>query len=196
MKKGKALLVVDVQNDFCPGGSLAVPKGDRVVSVLNQYIQAFVENDLMIFASRDWHPQETSHFKDFGGPWPAHCVQDTQGAAFHPCLELTEKTVVISKGMDPEGNSYSAFQGINAEGTAFADLLKNSGVEEIFIGGLATDYCVKSSCLDALQQGFKVHLLMDAIQGVNINPDDSQKAIDEMIANGARKVTYEEFVTP
>ena len=193
MKTKKALLIIDLQNDFCPGGALAVPEGDKIVSNLNQYIEIFSKNKLAIFASRDWHPKQTSHFKDQGGLWPPHCVQNTKGAFFHPELKLPKETIVLSKGMDPKTDSYSAFQAQDSNGKQFEDILKASGIEELYIGGLATDYCVKSSVLDSLNKGFKVKLMVDAIKGVNIKPDDSKDAIEEMVNNGAVKITLKDM---
>lgn len=189
MSLNEALLIVDVQNDFCPGGALAVPRGDEVVPILNQYIQYFHAQNKPIFASRDWHPLKTSHFKEYGGLWPVHCVQNTSGAQFHPQLKLPQETIVLSKGMDPAKDSYSAFQGFDSEGNLFLDILKRAGIKSLYIGGLAADYCVKSSVLDACQKGFQVYLLIDAIRGVNIKFGDSQKAIEEMMASGAKQIT-------
>jgi len=189
MKQEKALLIVDVQNDFCPGGALAVREGDRIISVLNKYIKIFLRKKLPIFVSRDWHPKESKHFKQFGGPWPKHCIQNTRGARFHPDLELPKGIIILSKGMDPDKDSYSAFQAVDSNGTEFFKLLKTLGVNKMFVGGLATDYCVKSSVLDALKFGFKVKLLMDGIKGVNIKPKDSEEAIEEMVSRGAEKMT-------
>ncbi len=190
----KALLLVDVQNDFCPNGALAVPEGDSIISILNQYIQKFSQNSFPVFASRDWHPVTTHHFKEFGGPWPAHCVENTRGAAFHPSLDLPENIIVFSKGMREGQDGYSAFEGVDDQGICLFDLLKQQDVEEIFIGGLATDYCVKASCLDAVKQGLKVYLLIDGIKGVNIHPDDSKEAIDEMVDRGVELLCFEECV--
>jgi len=193
MKLKRALLIVDVQNDFCPGGSLAVPEGDKVVSRLNRYIRVFSKKKWPIFASRDWHTRQTKHFKQFGGPWPKHCVQNTRGAGFHPDLKLPRETIILSKGMDPDRDSYSAFQAVDSNGTEFLQLLKALGIEELFVGGLATDYCVKWSVLDALRHGFKVNLLMDTIKGVNIKPKDSEDAVEEMVGRGARKLSWEKL---
>jgi nicotinamidase/pyrazinamidase len=189
----EAVLIVDVQNDFCPGGSLAVPEGDKIIPVLNKYIKIFSMRKLPIFASRDWHPKESKHFKRFGGPWPKHCIQNTKGARFHPDLKLPKETIILSKGMDPAKDSYSAFQAVDSNGTEFLGLLKVLGVSELFIGGLATDYCVKSSVLDALKFGFKVKLLIDTIKGVNIRPKDSEDAIEEMTARGAEEMSLEKL---
>lgn len=193
MKSGKALLIVDLQNDFCPGGALPVPKADEIVSVFNRYIELFSKKKLPIFASRDWHPEETEHFERFGGTWPEHCIQNTGGAMFHPKLKLPEDTTILSKGMYPDKNSCSAFQAIDVNGIGFLDLLRVFGVEELSVGGLATDYCVKRSVLDALQFGFKVNLLMDAIKRVNLDPKDSEEALQEMTGAGAKKKVYEEL---
>ena len=122
-----ALLVVDVQNDFCPGGSLAVPEGDRVVPVLNGYIARFEAAGAPVFACRDWHPVRTRHFQAYGGVWPPHCVQGTTGAAFHPALALPREAAVFSKGMDPEQDAYSAFQGEDASGRPLVRVLKDRG---------------------------------------------------------------------
>mgnify|MGYP001032085348 CR=1 FL=1 len=193
MKLKKALLIVDVQNDFCPGGALAVKEGDRIVPVLNKYIKVFSRGKLPIFASRDWHPKESKHFKQLGGLWPKHCIQNTKGARFHPELKLPKETIILSKGMDPDKDSYSAFQAVDSNGTDFLPLLKALGINELFVGGLATDYCVKSSVLDALKSGLKVNLLIDAIKGVNIKPKDSEDAIEEMVGRGAKKMTFEKL---
>lgn len=189
MKTEKALIIIDVQNDFCPGGALAVPSGDSVVPILNKYIRAFSEKKLPIFASRDWHPEKTKHFKEYGGLWPEHCLQNTKGAQFHPKLKLPKETIIMTKGVDPEKDSYSAFQSVDKNGTDLLCLLKFLGVNQLFVGGLATDYCVKSSVRDALKNGFKVKLLMDAIKGVNIKENDSQEAISQMKSWGAEEIT-------
>lgn len=187
----KALLIIDVQNDFCPGGALAVPEGDKIVPVLNRYIELFLSKGLPIFASRDWHPEKTKHFKDFGGLWPKHCIQKTRGAEFHPGLKLPDKIIILSKGMDPEKDSYSVFQGADSQGKSFLNLLSFMGIIELYVGGLATDYCVKESVLDALKNGFKVKLLMDAIKGVN--EESSREAIKQMVARGAEQITFEKL---
>ena len=190
MMQGKnVLVVVDVQNDFCPGGALPVASGDKVVPVLNRYIEKFRAAKLPIFATRDWHPGKTSHFKTGGGVWPPHCVQGTRGADFHPDLTLPEDVVVVSKGMGYDEDSYSGFQGTDAGGVKLADLLRQRGAKRLFIGGLATDYCVKHTVLDGLREGFQVVLLEEAISGVDLQPGDSERAIAEMIRAGAEKST-------
>lgn len=193
MKIKKALLIVDVQNDFCPNGALAVPQGDKIIPSLNKYIKIFSQDKLPIFASRDWHPIRTKHFKDFGGDWPAHCIHNSQGAAFHPKLKLPKETILLYKGMDPQKDSYSALQAEDTSGMSFLNLLKILKIKELYVGGLATDYCVKFSVLDALKNGWKVKLLTDAIKGVNLNTDDSKNAIKEMVKRGAKKITLKDM---
>jgi len=168
-----ALIIVDVQNDFCLGGALAVRNGDEVVPVLNRYIEKFLDARLPIFATRDWHPAKTIHFKAYGGMWPVHCVQGTHGAEFHADLKLAKEIVIISTGMAPSEDGYSG------------DLLRQHGVERIFVGGLATDYCVKQTVLDGLSQGFKVMVIGDAVRGVDLNPNDTVQALKEMSEAGA-----------
>jgi nicotinamidase/pyrazinamidase len=189
MQEKAALVIVDVQNDFCPGGSLAVADADKVVAVLNRHIEKFDRAGLPIFATRDWHPARTRHFNTDGGPWPPHCVQGTEGGKFHPALALPKSVVVVSKGMNFEADSYSGFEATDAAGTGLAERLRGLGVERIFVGGLATDYCVKFTVLDGLKEGFKVTLLEDAIRGVNLRPDDSDRAIDAMVRAGADRST-------
>ncbi len=191
MNNPKALLIVDVQNDFCAGGSLAVPKADTIIPVLNRYMKKFCDNNLPHFATRDWHSAKTSHFKKFGGKWPIHCVQDTKGAQFHFGLKLPVTTCLLYKGMDAGNDNFSAFCSENKDGMAFNSLLNSLNVSEIYIGGLATDYCIKFTVLDALKSGYKVKLLIDAIKGVNIEPKDSEKAINEMVESGANPITFE-----
>ncbi len=181
-----ALVIVDVQNDFCPGGALPVARGDEVVPVLNRYAERFARRGAAVFATRDWHPERTRHFQAFGGVWPPHCVQGTPGAAFHPDLRLPPGTVVASKGMDPEQDAYSGFQARTPEGLGLAAALGARGVRRLFVGGLATDYCVKATVLDALKEGFEVVLLEDAVRAVDVRPGDGERALHEMRAAGAR----------
>jgi nicotinamidase/pyrazinamidase len=174
-----------VQNDFCPGGALAVARGDEVVEPLNRLIERFRKAELPVFATRDWHPERTRHFKDYGGLWPAHCVQGTRGAEFHPDLRLGEDVVILSKGMAAEEDAYSAFQAVDQNGTSLAELLRRDGVERIFVGGLATDYCVKQTVLDGLKEGFQVVVVDQAVRAVDLNPGDGERAMAEMIRAGA-----------
>jgi nicotinamidase/pyrazinamidase len=177
--KKRALLVVDVQNDFCPGGSLAVAHGDEVVPPLNKLIEEFLEHGEPVFKSRDWHPEKTKHFAAFGGTWPVHCVQNTKGAEFHSDLIDDIHIRTISKGLGDE-DSYSAF-----DGTDLALQLHRLGVEEVWVGGLATDYCVKNTVLDGLKEGFRVKALADAMRAVEVQPGDGERAIAEMRDAGA-----------
>ena len=187
MQGRDALIIIDVQNDFCPGGALAVADGDQVVPALNRYIAQFSAAGLLIVATRDWHPEKTRHFKAYGGLWPPHCIQGSKGAEFRADLALPKDAVIVSAGMAPDEEGYSGFDGRDDQGTGLADLLRARGVERIFVGGLATDYCVKHTVLDGLKQGFKVVLLEDAVRGVNLDPDDSNRAIEEMSRAGAEK---------
>lgn len=192
MKKNKsALLIVDVQNDFCPGGALQIQNGDRVIESINQAVEHFIAAGLPVLASRDWHPPNTRHFRDFGGVWPIHCVQGTEGAAFHPGLRLPEGTVVLSKGINPELDGYSAFEGVTADGRMLIELLRELEVRRLYISGLATDYCVLCTTLEALRNGIKVTVLTDAVTGVDIIPRESACALEDMVTAGAKLATVE-----
>ena len=193
MEKDSALLIVDVQNDFCPGGSLAVSDGDRVVPLLNRYIELFTAQGLPVFATRDWHPAETSHFQAFGGVWPVHCVQGSRGADFHPDLKLPPDTIIISKGMDPAKDDYSALHGVGPDGTPLPEILRQRRVRKLYTGGLATDYCVKESVLEGIARGFTMVYLTDASRGVNLQPEDTEKSEAEMVRAGAGKASLAEL---
>lgn len=182
---------MDVQNDFCPGGALPVPKGDEVVPVLNEYINLFEKAKSNIVATRDWHPSNHISFKSQGGPWPPHCVQNTEGAKFHPDLKLPRRTIVVSKAMNPLKENYSPF-----ETPELKSILKKEGVIRVFVGGLATDYCVKQTILDALELGFHSVLLTDAIAAINADSGDEVRAIDEMTKNGAEQAIITDFLYP
>jgi nicotinamidase-related amidase len=184
---GAALFIVDVQNDFCPGGALAVPDGDRVIPVLNRLIQQFESTAHPVYASRDWHPPDTTHFKAFGGPWPVHCVAGTPGANLHPDLRVPSDAIIVSKGQDRSDAGYSAFDGVTSEGQRLADDLHRRGVSTVYIGGLATDYCVRATALDARRAGFQVTVLTDAVAG--ISGDDSRRALEEIAQAGASLAT-------
>ena len=181
--KKKALIVVDVQNDFCPGGSLAVARGDEVVTPLNKLMKEFLDRGEPVYKTRDWHPAQTKHFAAYGGTWPIHCVQNTAGAEFHADLLDDPRITVISKGIDESADGYSGFDGTN-----LSERLRNEGVQEVWVGGLATDYCVKETVLDAVRQGFEVKALADAMRAVNVKPDDGAKAVAEMRQAGAEIV--------
>ena len=173
-------MVVDVQRDFCRGGALAVKGGDEVVPGLNRVIEASERSGFPIFFTRDWHPRDHISFRDRGGPWPPHCVQGTPGAEFHPDLIVPSNAVVVSKGDDRDAEAYSGFQGTDLQAR-----LKKSGVEEIFLGGLTTDYCVKESTMDARKGGFAVNVIEDCIRAVNVKAGDGAMAIEEMRRAGA-----------
>jgi epoxyqueuosine reductase len=184
-----ALIVVDVQNDFCPGGALGVRGGDEVVPVLNGYLARFAAAGAPVFLTRDWHPPVTRHFAAYGGLWPPHCVQGTPGADFHAGLDVPRAAVVVSKGTHPDEDAYSAFQAADAEGRALPDVLRARGIRRLYVGGLATDYCVRATALDALRAGYEVVVLGDAIRAVDREPGDGERAVEEMRGAGARVVT-------
>jgi nicotinamidase/pyrazinamidase len=183
MSGKKALIVVDVQNDFCPGGTLAVAEGNEVVTPLNKLMREFLDRGEPVYKTRDWHPEKTKHFAIYGGTWPIHCVQNSRGAEFHPDLLDDPRITVISKGFDERADGYSGF-----DGTQLAQLLRDEGVNEVWVGGLATDYCVKQTVIDGVRNGFSVKALADAMRPVNVNPDDGKKAIEEMKEAGAEIV--------
>ncbi len=180
MQKGDALLIVDVQNDFCPGGALAVREGDHVVPVLNRWIDEALRQNIPVFASRDWHPAGHISFKERGGPWPPHCVQGTAGAEFHPDLHLPANTEIVSKGYELDNDSYSAFGG-----TDLLQRLSRAGIKRLWLGGLAQDYCVRETSLDAIGQGLEVHVIVDGTRPVNVNSDDGRRALDDIRSAGA-----------
>jgi len=185
----RALLIVDVQNDFCSGGALAVPGSERVIANLNRAIEAAQRERVAIYASRDWHPEVTNHFARYGGTWPVHCVQDSAGASFHAQLALPSDAIVVTKGEDERLPGYSAFDGHTADGTGLGEDLRARGITHLVVGGLATDYCVKHSVLDALSAGLHVTVLEDAIAGVDVQRGDSDRALEEMRERGARVIS-------
>ena len=170
------LIVVDLQVDFCPGGALAVAEGDEVVAPVNGLLNI---PGWMKVATRDWHPADHASFEAQGGIWPVHCVAETRGAAFHPRMEAGKVEMVVSKATTRDAEAYSGF-----DGTTLADDLREAGIERLFVCGLATDYCVKATALDARREGFEVVVVEDAIRAVNVNPGDGKKAIEEMRAAG------------
>lgn len=176
-----ALVVVDVQNDFCPGGSLAVSGGDQVVPVINRLAPLFP----VVVATQDWHPANHCSFRARGGSWPPHCVQGTPGAELHPALDRSRITAYVKKGTQPEKDAYSGFEGREDTGRSLAELLRDAGVRKVYVTGLATDYCVRATVLDGIRAGFEVHAVTDAMRGVNVNPGDDRRALEEMRAVGA-----------
>lgn len=179
----KALLIVDVQNDFCPGGALGVPEGDKVVPVINRLMPAFS----LVVASKDWHPKETVHFKK----WPPHCVQETKGADFHPKLDTSKLKKVFLKGTKNKDDGYSAFEATNAD---LAEFLRKEDVDELYVVGLATDYCVKATALDADRNGFETFVVEDAVAAVNVKPGDGEKALKDMAHAGVTLIRSDEVL--
>jgi nicotinamidase/pyrazinamidase len=185
-----ALLVVDVQNDFCPGGALAVPKGDSIIPGLNAVTRAFAKANLPLFFTRDWHPANHCSFKAQGGMWPPHCIQGTRGAEFHRALERPRGSVVISKGDKPDEEAYSGFQG-----TDLAARLRKLGVGEVFVGGLTTEYCVRTTVEDALKEGLRTRVITDCSMGLEEHKGDGAKAIAEMKKAGATTTTASDTIS-
>ncbi len=184
VKDNCCLIVVDVQNDFCPGGTLAIKQGDKVVPVLNSWIQKFHNVKAPIVYTRDWHPKDHISFLDYGGIWPSHCVQQTYGAEFHP--DLVCHGCICSKGFIRNKEAYSGFDGyVNGlDGPRLDQWLKQKGVEQIYVGGLATDYCVKATALDGIKNGYKVYLLENGIRAVDVKQGDGHRSIQEMTDAG------------
>jgi len=186
-----ALLIIDFQNDFTPGGALEVAEGDQIASAIDPLLDRFG----LVVATRDWHPENHGSFvgieveeeawkgTDPPSIWPIHCVQGTPGAELHPSLDRAKVDVIVDTGQDTNSQGYSAFQD-----TELADLFRERGVDRLYVAGLATDYCVKHSVLDALRQGFEVVVVEDGIRGVEVEPGDTERAIAEMRAAGARFV--------
>jgi nicotinamidase/pyrazinamidase len=172
-----ALIIVDVQNDFCPGGALAVPNGDEVVPVINRLLA----HEWLTVATMDWHPAEHSSFHVHGGPWPRHCVQHTTGAELHRDLHASKVQAIVTKASHHEQDAYSGF-----DGTELARLLRDQGIQRVVVCGIATDYCVRATAQDALQEGFEVLVLADAIRGVEMQPGDCHRALEELRQAGAQ----------
>ena len=186
-----ALIITDIQKDFLPKGALPVKDGDQIIPILNDYAKIFKDAKAKVFASRDWHPSNHISFISQGGPWPPHCVQETEGAKFSPNLKLPDGVIVVSKATDPMKEAYSVF-----DGTGLGDQLKKLGITRIFIGGLATDYCVVNSVLDARKLGLEAVVLIDATLGINVNIDDVDRAIETMAKSGAKQITLADFPEP
>jgi len=186
-----ALIIADIQIDFLPGGALPVKDGDQTIPVLNEYAKIFKKTSAKIIASRDWHPSNHISFKAQGGQWPPHCIQDTEGAEFDPKLKLPDGTLVVSKATNPAKEAYSVF-----DGTDLANTLKSQGMTRVFVGGLATDYCVVNTVLDALKLGLSAVVLLDATRGINVEPGDVDRAIRTMIKNGAEQATLPDLPEP
>lgn len=174
---GRALIIVDFQNDFTPGGALPVPQGDEIAQRVNELAASGFE---LVVATRDWHPPDHGSFTEQGGPWPEHCVAGTPGAELHPALDRRRVDVVVDKGQAPDTDGYSGF-----EATDLERILRDRGIDEVTICGLATDYCVKNTALDALRSGLAVHVDERAVRGVEVQPGDSRRALDELREAGA-----------
>ncbi len=185
-----ALIVVDVQNDFCPGGTAAVEDGDAVARKMSDVALNFRSRDGRVFATQDWHPTNHKSFAENGGIWPAHCVRGSQGADFHKDLKLPIGSSIIRKGEEVETDAYSGF-----EGTSLGSHLDRLGVKRVFVGGLSTEYAVQHTVYDALQKGYNAFVITDAVSAVNANPDDDQRALDSMLASGAKPVTTDELMS-
>ena len=183
--RDSGLIVVDIQNDFCPGGSLAVAEGDQVMPVLSAWAAAAERAGVLIFVSRDWHPPRTTHFQAYGGVWPPHCVQGTRGAEFHPDLRLPADVTVVSKGMGEQEDAYSAFQARDGQGRLLPELLRERGVNHLYVMGLATDYCVKDSTLSGIRAGFRVTVVQPGCRAVDLQPGDGHAALAAMQDAGA-----------
>ncbi|HEX2358940.1 MAG TPA: nicotinamidase [Solirubrobacterales bacterium] len=181
----KALLIVDFQNDFTPGGALAVEGGDQIAESVISLASAYEH----VVATRDWHPPDHASFETEGGPWPVHCVQGTHGAEFHPAMAGLEPEAVVSVGVGRDDQGYSGF-----EKSDLAELLRERDVDEVAVVGLATDYCVRASAIDACREGFETMVVTDAIRPVEVNPGDGERALEEMRAAGARLTTSEELL--
>ena len=178
--KGDALLIVDLQNDFLPGGSLGVPQGDRVIAPVNALIDLYRGRGLPVYASRDWHPGDHCSFSEQGGPWPPHCVAGTGGAAFSVDLRLPDDAIIVSKAGTQAQDAYSAFNG-----TGLAHAMRAGGISRVAACGLATDYCVLNTVLDGIDAGFELLLVHEAIRAVELKPGDGDKAIARMLTQGA-----------
>jgi nicotinamidase/pyrazinamidase len=177
---GDALIVVDLQNDFLPGGRLAVPHGDKILPSLNRAIKKFQGDKLLVIATRDWHPVNHCSFQSRGGQWPPHCIAETEGAAFAPGLKLPPDSIIISKAGLPDQDAYSGFQGTDLD-----SFLRERRIKRLFVGGLATDYCVLNTVKDGLKLGYRIFLLCDAVRSVEVRPGDGERALEAMEKLGA-----------
>jgi nicotinamidase/pyrazinamidase len=182
------LIIVDLQNDFCPGGALPVRGGELVVGYLNRYISRIKAKGGVVAASRDWHPPDHISFRNRGGPWPPHCIRHTHGAAFHPELALPKGAWLISKGSKQNADAYSGFDGTDLE-----KRLRRYGARAVWVGGLATDYCVKATVMDSIKRNFATTLLVDGVRGVEVRSGDSERAIEEMRYAGAKVARLEDL---
>lgn len=185
----EALVIVDLQNDFCPGGALAVDQGDQVVPVIQAWVDQFQRDGRCVVTTQDAHPPHHISFHERGGPWPPHCVVGTPGFELHPGLTLAPHPQ-FHKGSDPDIDAYSGFEGTLAnpgeEPQTLEQYLRAHAIDTLYVAGLATDYCVRATVLDAIEKGFHTTVLVDGVRGVDVNPGDSRRALDEMAQKGAR----------
>lgn len=188
--KDAAFILVDIQNDFCPGGALAVGDGDAVVKVVNRLMPHFA----LVVSTLDWHPANHISFREQGGPWPPHCVQNTFGAQLHPALRIELIDHTFRKATTADRDAYSEFEGIDENHHSLDEDLKSRGVRRVYLAGLATDYCVRATALDALRLGYETYIVTDGVRAVNVQPEDGAKALSEMQAQGAHLITSESLV--
>jgi nicotinamidase/pyrazinamidase len=181
----EALLIIDFQNDFTSGGALEVPEGDEIA----EPVKGLAERFEIVMATRDWHPPDHASFETQGGPWPVHCVRGTPGAEFHPAMDEVALDEVVDVGREREDEGYSGF-----EKSELANLLRERGVEKVYVTGLATDYCVRASAIDACREGLDTTVVEDAVRAVNVNPDDGERAIEDMKQAGAKVATSDEVL--
>ena len=185
-----ALILVDIQNDFCPGGALAVNGGDQIVPAVNRLIREFP----LVISTQDWHPENHISFKEQGGPWPPHCVQGTRGAELHSDLKTDTIAHYLRKASSPDKDDYSEFAGKDDRGRSLDEVLKSHGVKKLYAVGLATDYCVLETVIDGLRLGYEVYAVTDAMRAVNVNPADGEAALQKMARSGAHLVTSDEVL--
>ena len=185
-----ALILVDIQNDFCPGGALAVDEGDRIIDVVNRLMPQFQ----LVISTQDWHPADHISFKERGGPWPPHCVQGTEGAQLHPALNQERISYYFRKASSADKDAYSEFEGTDDRGRTLDEALKSHNIKRVYVVGLATDYCVKATVLDAIKHGSEVYVVIDAVRAVNLAPDDGEKALGEMARAGAHLFTSDQLL--
>ncbi len=188
-QRGDALLLVDVQYDFLPGGAMGIPGSDAILPVLNRCIDLFTERDLPVLATRDWHPPNHSSFQEQGGPWPVHCVANSEGAALSSELRIPTSTAIVDKGQAVAAPGYSGF-----EDTGLAQMLREKGIRRLFIGGLALDYCVHATAMDALKENFTVFLIRDGTRPVEAEPGDGERAVAELTDRGATIIDSQQIL--
>jgi nicotinamidase-related amidase len=185
-----ALILVDIQNDFCPGGALAVKEGDKIVEPVNKLISRFP----LVISTQDWHPANHVSFIEQGGPWPPHCVQRSPGAELHADLDTAKIMHYFRKASSPDKDDYSEFAGKDEQGRSLNEVLQSRGVRRLYVVGLATDYCVLETVMDGLKYGYDVYAVADAMRAVNVAPDDGTKALQKMEDSGAHLVTSDQVL--